>query len=119
LPTATRHACPPSTNIPPTTSHSQLRFPARQAMGDAQETQRAGKRRDRVRKARTTGRLPPRTGNGPRGRWRWPRTHPRGPTGRVGAGPKVRVSPEMRPGSHDDWAATPKRASVILKDVAE
>jgi hypothetical protein len=46
-------------------------------------------------------------------------TRPRGPTGRVGAGPEVRASPEMRPGSHDDWAATPKRASVTHKDAVE
>jgi hypothetical protein len=40
-------------------------------------------------------------------------SHPRGPTGRVGAGHNARASPEMRPGSHhDDWAATPKRHSV-------
>ena len=36
---------------------------------------------------------------------------PRGSTGRVGAGPKARASPELRPGSHhDDWAATPQAA---------
>src|SRR5215469_12327071 len=35
-------------------------------------------------------------------------TRLRGPTGRVGAGPEVRASPEMRPGSHDDWVATPQ-----------
>jgi len=46
---------------------------------------------------------------------RWPpralavaETRPRGPAGRVGAGHEVRASPEMRPGSHDDWAATPQ-----------
>jgi hypothetical protein len=33
----------------------------------------------------------------PRGRWRWPRSRPRGSTGRVGAGLKDRASPEMRP----------------------
>ena len=38
-------------------------------------------------------------------------SHPRGPTGRVGAGHNARASPEMRPGSHhDDWAATPQAA---------
>ena len=47
--------------------------------------------------------------------WRWPlralavaETRPLGPAGRVGAGHEVRASPEMRPGSHDDWAATPQ-----------
>ena len=46
---------------------------------------------------------------------RWPlralavaETRPQGPAGRVGAGHEVRASPEMRPGSHDDWAATPQ-----------
>src|SRR5215469_7882829 len=43
-------------------------------------------------------------------------TRPRGSTGRVGAGPEVRASPEMRPGSHDDWAATPQASlSHILR----
>src|SRR6266481_1317164 len=37
-------------------------------------------------------------------------------TGRVGAGPKGRASPEMRPGSHhDDWAATPQAAPQSLR----
>ena len=36
-------------------------------------------------------------------------TRPRGRAGRVGAGLlEVRASPEMRPGSHVDWAATPQ-----------
>ena len=46
---------------------------------------------------------------------RWPlralavaETRPQRPAGRVGAGHEVRASPEMRPGSHDDWAATPQ-----------
>jgi hypothetical protein len=43
-------------------------------------------------------------------------TRPQGPAGRVGAGPEARTSPEMRSGSHDDWAATPSRASATLKD---
>jgi len=38
-----------------------------------------------------------------------------GLTGRVGAGPNGRASPEMRPGSHhDDWAATPQAAPQSL-----
>jgi hypothetical protein len=39
-----------------------------------------------------------------------------GLTGRVGAGPNGRASPEMRPGSHhDDWAATPQAAPQSLE----
>jgi hypothetical protein len=48
----------------------------------------------------------------PCGRWRWPKTRPQGlrPAG-SGPVPMVRVSPEMRPGSHHDgWAATPQAA---------
>jgi hypothetical protein len=47
-------------------------------------------------------------------------TRPQGPTGRVGAGPVGRVSPEMRPGPFEaDWVATPKRTPVTGKDAGK
>jgi hypothetical protein len=56
----------------------------------------------------------------PRECWRWPRCTHGGLTGRVGAGPKGRASPEMRPGSHhDDWAATPQAAPQSLVKTPE
>ena len=94
-----RQALPPATTIQVGTPRRQQRFPptaeARLGAPGVAAIHRAT------------------VGCGPE--MRWPlralavaETRPQGPAGRVGAGHEVRASPEMRPGSHDDWAATPQ-----------
>jgi hypothetical protein len=90
-----RVACSPPMILPGTTLGCQRGFPL-----DDRDPLRGGV-------TALLRRLRSGNGDGPRGRWRWPK---RARGGRpAGSEPvlEVRASPEMRPGSHD-WAATPQ-----------
>ena len=98
-----RQALPPATTLHLSTPRRQQGFPRAAETQAATRLGRLGLRRCGVLRLwlRSRNEMAPAGAGGGR-------DAPAGPAGRVGAGHEVRASPEMRPGSHDDWAATPQ-----------